>query len=92
MFCYKSCVNRFRNGSVYNSEVSKFATPLPPRENTASPPPELEVESTKSDWDEEEEEEEDEDLEEEEIQPERTAEDMPSEITESPPSVSQGIV
>lgn len=52
----------------------------------------MEVESTKSDWDEEEEEEEDEDLEEEEIQPERTAEDMPSEITESPPTVSQGIV
>lgn len=78
-----------RNGSMYTSDVAKFATPLPPRENTVSPQPEIEVESTKSDWDEEEEEEEDEELEEEEIQPERTSEDLAPEVIENPPAVSQ---
>lgn len=78
-----------RNGTMYTSEVSKFTTPLPQRENTVSPQPELEVESTKSDWDEEEEEEEDEELEEEEIQQDRTTEDMAPEVIENPPAVSQ---
>lgn len=77
---------------MYTSEVSKFATPLPPRENTVSPQPEVEVESTKSDWDEEEDDDEDEEeIEEEEIQQERTSEDLAPEVIESPPAVSQGI-
>lgn len=81
-----------RNGSVYASDaVVKFPTPQPPRENTVSPPPELEVESTKSDWDEEEEAEDEEEELEEEMQQDHPVEEVTPEVVENPPAVSQGI-